>query len=437
LNYLDSRGLSGETIEDFELGFAPGGEELTMHLLKAGFDVTDVARAGLTHKNTTGLYRDRFQERIVFPIFNSVGKVVAFTGRLLPSIEESAKDLPKYLNSPETPIFSKSKVLYGFHKTKQEIARAKSVFVVEGQMDFLMAWQAGVKNVIAVSGTGLTTHHLERLRRLADSVLLSFDNDSAGVKALERAIDVFGSFDFHIKAVDLKSYKDPAEALLADKDFLAKAIEEAKPAFGRLFDYYFSSGSQDLVQKKRAIRFLLGKIRRIKSAVEEESWLKELSRVSGVSITSLLKELENLPDEDKEESGGIVVGELKKEERLNTIASRLMALAFTRSDFLDIVKSNEKLLPAAYRAILDDPNSEAGVKFQMQASYVLEVEDKDLIVKEFNELIRQLELDYLRREQAAAKEEVRLAEASGDDSKIAQAVERFNDLSKRLNELNR
>lgn len=437
LSYLKERSLNDKTIADFELGFAPGGESLMLHLLKSGFDVVDIARASLAHKNTNGLYRDRFDRRIVFPIFNSVGKVVAFTGRLLPVLEEAQKEMPKYLNSSETPIFVKSKVLYGLHKTKQEIARTKSVFIVEGQMDLLMAWQSGIKNVLAISGTGLAANQLERLRRIADSIFLSFDNDSAGIKALERTLDVFNNFDFHIKVVDLGNYKDPAEALAADSSFLVSAMVEAKPAFSYLFDHYFSSGDiSDLALKKRTIRFLLGKIKKLRSAVEEEVWLKELSRAAGVSQVSLLKELESLP-EDERGNVETAVDKPKKEERLDAIASRLVTLAFTNGDFLDIVKNNRELLPVFHREILDNPNSEAGAKFQMQASYAVELADKELVTKEFNELIRQLEMDSLRKEQATLKEKVRLAEVSGDEEKIARAMQKFHDLSKRLNELNK
>ena len=102
------------------------------------------------------------------------------------------------MNSPETPIFNKSKILYGLHASKGAIAKSRTATLVEGQMDFLMMWQTGIKNAVAVSGTGLTPHHLERLRRLADTVIVNFDNDEAGLKALERALDVFGGFDFQL-----------------------------------------------------------------------------------------------------------------------------------------------------------------------------------------------------------------------------------------------
>ncbi len=296
LEYLKARGITEETIREFELGYAEGGETLTVQLLKQGFDVQDIVRAGLAQKNARGLYRDKFQERIVFPIANQVGKTVAFTGRILPGALERMKaqgmtmEPPKYLNSPDTLIFNKSKVLYGFDKSKQAIAETDTALLVEGQMDLLMAWQSGVKNVVAVSGTALTPNHLERLRRFADAIIVSFDNDVAGLKALERALDYFHDFDFHVKAITLGVYKDPADACLADPEFLKKAIAKAKPAMQHVIDVYFTPTiykKDDIPAQKRILRHLLEKLKPIRSAVEQNMWLQEIAKKSRVSEHAL------------------------------------------------------------------------------------------------------------------------------------------------------
>ena len=140
---------------------------------------------------------DRFRGRIMFPIHNHTGKVVGFTGRILPQFDRG--DMGKYVNSPETPIFQKSRLLYGFWKSKEAIREAKSAFLVEGQMDFLMSYQSGVKNVIASSGTALTADHLRVVHRLAEELIVSFDNDAAGSDAAERAIDLAEADDFSVK----------------------------------------------------------------------------------------------------------------------------------------------------------------------------------------------------------------------------------------------
>src|SRR6185437_8464253 len=173
------RGLKSETVNEFEIGWAPNEPEgLSMHLLNSGAAPQDLMQAGLSIKTERGLMLDRFRGRIMFPIHNHLGKVVGFTGRILPQLDKG--DMGKYINSPETPIFQKSKVLYGFWKSKDGIREAKTAFLVEGQMDYLMSWQSGVKNVIASSGTALTADHLRVVHRLAEELVLCFDSDVAG-----------------------------------------------------------------------------------------------------------------------------------------------------------------------------------------------------------------------------------------------------------------
>jgi DNA primase len=441
-DYLRSRGLRDETVAEFELGFAPLGETLNMHLLKLGFDVNDISRAGLAHKHASGLYRDRFQERIIFPIWNNVGKTVAFTGRLFRDAGAPPTDLPKYLNSPETPIFNKSKVLYGFNKSKNDVAKERSAVLVEGQMDLLMTWQSGVKNVVAVSGTALTQYHLERLRRLADTVFISFDADDAGIKALERSLEIFSNFDFNLKVIDLGRYKDPADACLADGNFLVEAVKGARPAFAFLFSRYFSEERKptDVAGKKKVLRHLLQKISFLKSPVERSEWLKALARESGIAETAVIEEFDNLPaasprgePADKAEPIAVVKEEIS--ERTDAIANRAVMLAFTNHDFWDILHKNREWLPSLYRSVLDDPQGDLAGQLQMEASFVLANSDKRSVEKEFSGLMRNLELGILKKEEIEIREKIRAAEKRDDEEGVAGMMERFNILSKRINEL--
>lgn len=436
--YLKRRGLTPETIEAFELGFAPGGDTLTVHLINAGFDVNDIVRAGLAHKNTAGLYRDRFFSRIIFPIANSVGKTVAFTGRILEGAGEGS-DAPKYLNSPETPIFNKSKILYGLHATKGDIAKSRTVLFVEGQMDLLMAWQAGVKNVVAVSGTALTPFHMEKLRRLADTVVMSFDNDEAGVHALERALDIFNNYDFCVKVVDLQDYKDPAEAAERNPAFLTQAVAEAQPASSRLFAHYFGSGARrELAEVKRIVKSILQKIQRLRSAAEQSAWLKELAKHSGISEVMLMQELQELPAAPSgaaAESAPSAREPKKPLDREEAIAEHLVGLGFTKPDFLATLLEKRDWFSARHRAILEEPQSEAAAPFQMEASYLAAQFPADHIEREFAGLLAQLERCVLEREQREVKVEIQRAEAAGDEASLARAAERFHTLAKRINAL--
>lgn len=434
LNYLQKRGLKKETLEEFEIGLSPYGDELVLHLIKEKFNILDAAKAGLVHKNIKGMYQDRFAGRIIFPIYNHLGRVVAFTGRIL---NQENENQPKYLNSPETPIFNKSKVLYGLHKSKNEISKLKTVFIVEGQMDFLMSYQSGIKNIVAISGTGLTAHHLERLRRMADVVILSFDNDEAGIKAMERSLNIFNGFDFHVRAINLGNFKDPAEALLTDSKYLEIAIKEAKPVFENLFNHYFSGKSLEISQKKRIIKELLLKIREVQSKVEQDIWIKELSRKSGVSETALFLEMESLPakrenesrsesSENNSPSGG------DEADKADLISKRLLILSFAFSDFFSQLKERADWLKPVYKEFIDNPDSENSVLHKMKATHEIKQSDSELFVEEFNHLMKNLELEYLKTHQMRLKNHIQTSKT--EEEKIKHMNE-YSDLSRRLNNL--
>lgn len=438
ISYLTNRGLTKETIQEFELGFSPGGESLSMHLIQKKYDVRDALRAGLVYRNARGLYRDRFDSRIMFPIINHVGKTVAFTGRVFGSASENP-DNPKYMNSPESPVFNKSKVLYGLNKSKGDIAREKSFVVVEGQMDFLMSWQCGIKNCVAISGTGFTEHHLERLRRLADTAIVSFDNDEAGRKALERTLSSFNAFDFHTKVILLKEFKDPADALLKDPMFMKNAIESAKPAFQYLFDLYFSSGKvkNDLAFKKRVVRHVIEILATIKSSIEQSEWMRELSRSSGIPETSLSEELEHIEHEKRD--GKVEEVPMKEkhqfERRIDIIARQLTSLAFTNDEFRGIVLENKEFMPRPFLSVLENPGAESATVFQMQSTYLFGSADHEELKKEALELIKQLKLEYYKAIREALQREIKEAGVAGDEEKLLEATRKFQECTQKMHQL--
>lgn len=212
IEYFLSRGLSKEIIRDFRLGYAPPGWSSFLDFAKSkGITGTAVAGAGLAIvKQENGSVYDRFRDRIIFPIFDAAKRPVGFAGRGL-----TAEVLPKYLNSPETPLYQKSKILYGFHVTQQHVREKKSVIIVEGYMDFLALFQAGVKNVIATSGTAFTDAHARTLRRFTDTIFLVFDGDSAGIEAARRAIFVLAPYNFNIRVLTIPDDEDPDDFVKA------------------------------------------------------------------------------------------------------------------------------------------------------------------------------------------------------------------------------
>ncbi len=438
LDYLiKDRGLQPATIEEFALGFGPAGDSLTTHLSKLGYDVSDITKAGLTSKNTRGLYRDRFENRVVFPIFNHFGKPVAFTGRILPAVAETFKgdfQPPKYLNSPESLIFSKSKILYGFHKTKNEIARSQQIFLVEGQMDFLMSWQAGVKTAAAVSGSALSEHHLQALRRLADTIFLNFDKDEAGIKALERSLELLGGFDFNIKVVDLGSYKDPAEAVKADSNFFNKAFEGAKHALLYLLDFHFPKPIDDLVAKKRKIYYFLNIIQKLRNPIDRQFGLRHLAIRSDSREETLTQELERLK---KTETGEMPVAEKEKElkkDRSDLIAERIILLALAEEALMVDLKKSFEYLPAAFQAVVEDPADSLIQDLRMKATYELGDWDKEKMKSEFDSLLLNLRLEYLKTARKKIQGEIKsLPTDSGGGLK--DQMQAFSKISQEIDEL--
>jgi len=262
--------------------------------MNLGYSTEEVASAGLAKikPKTT----DFFQNRIIFPIYNQFGKIVGFSGR---SLKEEQQ--PKYLNSPETLIFNKSKILYGFHKSKAEIRKTESAFLVEGQMDFLMCWQAGIKNVVATSGTALTNIQLNLLKRTGvNKIIVCFDKDEAGINALEKYLESLTKMDFEILALDLGKFKDPAEAVLNDPDFFKKS--QPKPVFRVLFDFYIKPEQSWEIRKKNVLH-LLSLIKQLSSQLEQYHIIQQLSLKTKIKESILLDELERIKTCQTEREG--------------------------------------------------------------------------------------------------------------------------------------
>jgi DNA primase len=431
--YLKKRGLRPATIEEFEVGFTPGGETLVLYLLNLGYNINDIVKAGLAIKTDKGRYIDRFRGRIMFPIYNSFGKTIGFSGRLLPSLE--TPEAGKYVNSPETPLFNKSRILYGFHKAKQEINRSQTAFLVEGQMDFLMTWQSEIKNVVATSGTALGPDQLKILKRLADNLIISFDQDEAGVKALERSLELFNNFsaqggpasggDFNVKVLDLNGYKDPAEAAEKDSNFLKNALKRTQPAFVCLFNFYLSD-NQDWSVKKRNIRHLLRYIKTLKSAIEQSHWLKELSLKSGIEEKILAQELAvikiNPPAGGStavEEAAPTAVGETTKPSRWELVCQKLVALTKIKSEFLNLLNENYEYFPVNWQepALLD-----------LRSSYEFSDFDETALKKEAEELIKQLKIEFKQNQRRQLQKEIKSTQTD-------EALKKFHVISREINNL--
>jgi len=445
LAYLKNRGLKEETIKEFEIGLAPTGfDELTRYLVNLGYRIADIERSGLSFKNKEGLYVDRFRQRIVFPIYNHFSKVVAFGARILPWLKEADK-LAKYINSPDSLIYNKSRILYGLHKTKNEIKNAGFALLVEGYLDFLMSYQDGVKNAVAVSGTALTFDQLRVLKRYTDQLIFCFDADSAGQNATERSIDQALSNDFNVKVLSLKDVKDPAELVLNSPGKLKNLIKEAKPIMNFYFDYYKISdasaiSSSELSDFKKNLRSFLLKIKNLASPIERNFWLKQLSQKTGLEENSLLEELEKISTkkEEKEE----VINQKVSFSRRELISQRLIVLMILDKNLQAEYQNLVEFFPEEYQKIFNHLTKNEKLENRKQeelANYILlksslgiENLEEEKIRNEFENLVKEIKIEYFKEQREILTKAIKEAEKNGDEDKINSILSQFDELSKKI-----
>lgn len=337
MNYLIDRGLSAETVAKFRVGYAPAGwDYLFKFLNRKGYTAEDIEKAGLIVQRS-GKVSDKFRHRLMFPITDISGKVVGFTGRVL-----GAEDQPKYLNSPETPIFSKGRVLYGLSVTKEDIQTQKMAVVVEGQMDALSSYQAGVKQVVASSGTALTSEQLETLRRQAETIVLALDADGAGSEATKRAIELASAHDLEIKVAILEGYKDPDECAKADPAKWRETVERAVPIIDFYIDYAVKKyGTDSVLAKKKVAGEVLSAVKLLDSPVERDQYVKRLAGLLNVDSTNLYEALNKLSQRGRtgkkpaEQPAEAPV----KSDRIDWLEKRILGMLLFRPNYLQNVRS--------------------------------------------------------------------------------------------------
>ena len=286
--YLVNRGITEETIKQFRLGYAPDNwRSLTNYIEGSGLSLKLAEQAGLVIAGKEEGFYDRFRGRLIFPIENIFGEMVAFGGRVL------EKGEPKYLNSPESPVYIKGKVLYGLNRTKEEIRKYGFALIVEGYFDLISLWNAGIGNVVATLGTALTREHLDLLRRYALEVVALFDPDEAGKKALDRSLELFLNMDINARALILPEGCDPDDYV---KKYGKEKLDELINLAPAISDYYIEKvlgdgktfeENRDLV--KTAMEFIskIGDER----VIEKNIFVKRVAEKLGIDQELLKKEI--------------------------------------------------------------------------------------------------------------------------------------------------
>ena len=281
-DYLGSRQVDEKTIADFKIGYAQDSWDALIKFLKSkNFSDQEIFLAGLSVKKERGVdFYDRFRDRLMFPLNDLHGNPIGFTGRTLKADETGGK----YINTPQTILYNKSLVLFNLDKAKQEIKKQDLAIIVEGQMDAISTYEAGSRNVIASSGTALTSDQIRILKRYSNNIAIAFDADLAGDHAAKRGIDLALAEEMNVKVILTPEGKDPDECIKNNPALWFEAVKNAKSIMEYYFDQTFSrvdSGSAE--GKKQAAKILLPVIGKIGSKIEQSHWLQKLASRLNVS----------------------------------------------------------------------------------------------------------------------------------------------------------
>ncbi|HEX8139055.1 MAG TPA: DNA primase [Pyrinomonadaceae bacterium] len=288
-DYLEGRGISDETRMAFRLGYAPDRwDALSSHLKERGATQAQIERSGLVVKKDAGGSYDRFRGRVIFPVLDAQGRAVAFGGRTM-----SAEGEPKYLNSPETAAYTKGRHLYGLHQTRDEIRRRKFVILVEGYLDLIIPYQAGVRNMAASLGTALTPEQAKLLGRFARKVVINYDGDRAGVQAAKRAIETLLAEDFEIKVLVLPEGADPDEFI---RQSGVEAYHERRGKALPHIQFVLDQAVRDRnlhrpAEKAAAVEEVLPYVRAVRNAVQKREYFDISMDALRIEEATLRKEL--------------------------------------------------------------------------------------------------------------------------------------------------
>jgi len=452
--YLLSRGITEESIKKWRLGYSPDTwQGLSDFLTSRGYKIEEIERAGLAIKSEKISFYDRFRGRIIFPIFDSNSQVIGFSGRVFKS-----PDTAKYVNTPATLLYDKSRVLYGLDKAKVAIRKRDLCILVEGNTDVIMTHQAGSENTVATSGTALTPSQLKILKRYSNNLLIGFDMDVAGETATKRGIDLAQSLGFDIKIIRLPEGKDPAELIAKNPLEWEKTINSAVGILDFYFETAFARADSKTPQGKKAIsKMLLPQIKRIPNKIEQSYWVQKLAEKLEVKEEDVEEELKKV--KLTEEIYGLEPEEiinLPQRSRKELLEERLLILILkTGNKNLNLIEKNkltyfspktqEILIKLAENQKIDSDffnylALKAEIEEVVEASPYLtpssasprsEIEEKD-ILPEIQLCLKEIQSLEVKNKLDQVSKEIKKAEEEKDLKKIEKLIQEFNKLATEL-----
>lgn len=423
IDYLKERGVKGETAKSFGIGYAPEGWRNLYDFLKnKNYSDAEIEKSGMVVKSDKGYY-DRFRNRIMFPINNSSGQVVGFSARIFGKEDETTGG--KYINTPQTILYDKSNILYGFDKAKNETRKKNQCILVEGQMDVIMSHQAGIANTVAASGTALTKDHLNLIKRLTDNIVVAFDKDEAGVGAAGRGIDMALADGFDVKVAVVPLGKDPADAVKESPNEWKKALEKAK----NVIEFYLDLLKGD---RKKIERIILPYVAVLPGEMDKAHWVAEIARQLKINEQAVWEDLKKINKPTSDVQPRRDVGRREPVSRLQLLKNRLTGFILWQRD------TEDRELKAAIDKFVGDENFDLNNLNLSQEQLIFEIElfySKASDLKtEFEKLILEFKKEQIKSELIMITEKIKEME-NKDEANIENYLSKFHELAKKLNEI--
>lgn len=440
LAYIHSRGISDLSITNFRIGYAPEGwRNLSILLSSKGISEEVQEKAGLVIRNVKSggenAYYDRFRGRVMFPIANPQGKIVGFSGRVFPE-NKNDTTAAKYVNSPETPVYNKSRILFGYDKAKQAIARAKRAVLVEGQMDLVMSHQSGVEETVAVSGTALTAYHLSLIKRFTHNIVLAFDADSAGFKAAERAVGLAFDADMDVSVVRMAKGMDPADIARADESAWRELLKHPKHFIEMYIDVLREEFADDRVFKKEVGVRVLPYVAKIKSSIDRSHFVAMIARRLSVREETVLEDLQKISAATENTAYKEHVNFSKEaKDRKKEITKILFSIALWQKDkntefYENIMNELRQRLKGETETDLPAEEEYNHLIFEAELGY----RDRDL-ENETKDLLRNLDQEISKENLKRLTEELHNAEREKENDKVKELLRDIQKEKKNLESL--
>lgn len=451
LDYLlENRGLKIDTIKEFQLGYSPESSySLKKYLIdKRKFTLSEVERAGIGIIRGQSLY-DRFNGRIIFPLFDHRGNSIGFSGRILPW---DKRETGKYINSPETPLYHKSNVLYGLNLSRSFIKKKKTAIVVEGELDLISCWQAGIKNVVAIKGSALTEEQVRLLSRFASKFILSLDSDMAGDAATRRGIKVAADLGVEIKIAEISGgYKDPDEAARGNIESYKKDLIGAKVIWDFLIDSVFSRNDATTGSGKSKIsKEIVPILSEISDKIVQAHYANVVAKKLGVPLEAVTEQIAKIL-EPQNNAISSDVGKKEEKTKREVLEENLLKVVFAidpknvlSKDILKLVKLpfNLKLIEEykKFDAMGGGNISKFGKAIPKELfdgfSKIVLLEDRvsdenlDELKRELELIKKKLKILSLKERQEELQIQIRKLEEKGDEDMLLKALQEFDKLAK-------